>query len=533
MQLPENNLEEKKKYYNPATTFKNSSIIAVGVIIGLVILNQTFNYYFLQQYINESNIISIAGRQRVLCQRIAKDIMIVSNQQQQQMDSSTIAKKYKKDLIQNIQAWEKGHYALQTGDDELGVPEHHHSEKLKNLFHELNGHFDNMYHLTRNFVEHKFSKEISQKNIDEILKYEGLFLDTMDKIVKQYGKEMADKLFFLKNLQFFMFGITLLIVILEGLFVFKPMVKKIEKYFFKNNAIQTALEKSNAEMLISKEELEQNNEELTLINENLKQAKADASNALKELSDNLVYAHYIQQAFLPNKDHVISQFGGGFIFDRPKDIVSGDFYWYSKINNTKIICVGDCTGHGVSGSLMTMVCMALLNEIVNEKKIISPSDILIEMDKRITETLQGQHDEENRINDGMDGVIVAVDEKNRSLIFAGAKSSIYVVKKGEILEIKGSNYPVGNLQYGRTKNYTEEYIELNTNDWIFMSSDGFKDQFNPKTKKKYLNKNFKILLQRIAGLSLGMQYGAVDTELKQWQKDTSQTDDILVLGLKV
>ncbi len=520
---------------NPAIYFKTTSIIALFVIAVLAITNQTVNYNILQNYITESNIISIAGRQRVLCQRITKDIMIIANQAQISADSSAISKKYKNDLINNVKIWEKSHYALQAGDDELGVPEHHHSENLKKLFHQINPHFDNMYRLSFNFVEYKFSKEITQKTIDEILKHESVFLEIMDNIVKEYGKEIMQKLQHLKTIQLIMFLIMMIVLIVEGVFIFKPMVKKIENYFLKNNKIKAELELAYQESISTQEELKQSNEELNVINESLEKSKLDATTALQELSDNLKYAQYIQRAFLPNQNVVLSQFAGGFIFNRPRNIVSGDFYWYTIINEIKVVCVGDCTGHGVSGSLMTMVCMALLNEIVNEKRCTSPSEILKQLDLHITETLQSQQNHENRVNDGLEGVIIAFDEKNQSVAFAGAKSSLYVAnaKKGELIELRGSRYPVGSFEYAGMKSYTEERIEVMPNDWIFLSSDGFKDQIGYVNKKKYLGHNFKRLLKDIAMMPTGMQSEALDREFKHWCRSEAQTDDILIMGLKV
>lgn len=517
---------------NPAGFFKIISILALFVIAILVIIDQSISYFSLQQYINESNIIAVAGRQRTLCQRITKDVMIIANQSQMQADSSELSKKYKNDLVNNLKLWEKSHYALQAGDDELNVPEHHHSPELKKLFHKINPHFDNMYRFANNFVEYKFSKEITQKTIDEILKHEGIFLQIMDEIAKEYGKEVTSRLQGLKFTEFVMFLIIMMVLILEGVFIFKPMVIRIGKYFNKNHKIRAELAEENNKLKIIQEDKEQTNEELRMMNETLKQSKLDATNALNQISDNLKYAQYIQRAFLPNQNIVLSQFSGGFIFNRPRDIVSGDFYWYTKINEIKILCVGDCTGHGMSGSLMTMVCMALLNEIVNEKKCTSPSDILLQMDKRITETLQSQQTHENRVNDGLEGVVIAFDENNKSMTFAGAKSSLYVAKKNDFLDIKGSRYPVGSFEYDRIKNYTEEIIPLAPNDWIFLASDGYKDQIG-LNGKKFLSSNFKKLLQDIAIKPTGMQSEILDRELKDWKKDREQTDDILIMGLKI
>jgi serine phosphatase RsbU (regulator of sigma subunit) len=261
----------------------------------------------------------------------------------------------------------------------------------------------------------------------------------------------------------------------------------------------------------------------------------------ESITDSLRYAQRIQKAILGGEDEIVQNFKQGFILFKPKDIVSGDFFWFSQFllegtpkKSLRILIAADCTGHGVPGAFMTVMGNALLDEIINERRIIEPHLILHELDKKIIATLQKQNASQN---DGMDMVILVLEENalgERKAHFAGAKNPLYYVREEQIHEIKGSKFPIGSSQFKKEKKFETTTIPLLENDIFYLFSDGYQDQFGGQEaqSKKFMVKKFRNLLFQISNLEFATQKEKLQAEFDNWKGKYEQTDDVLVMGIK-
>lgn len=271
------------------------------------------------------------------------------------------------------------------------------------------------------------------------------------------------------------------------------------------------------------------NKELLDANKNVLQQKLDLEKAWQELKDNIEYASYIQTSLLPSYEDVLSNYPTGFIFYRPKDNVSGDFFWIASIEHTKVLVTADCTGHGISAALLTIMGMDFLEEIVNGRKISHPQKILIELEKRFQKSIN-MHSFSPIVNDGMNVSIISWDTTQNKVFFAGAKHPILVVSGEESQLIKGNIYGIGGKSIIQTKTFDTKEINLKKGDKIYLYSDGFQDQFGEK-KGKFLSSKFRDLLKLTSQLSSSEQKKELITRFETWQGQESQTDDVLVVGL--
>ncbi|MGZ4097886.1 MAG: SpoIIE family protein phosphatase [Bacteroidia bacterium] len=252
--------------------------------------------------------------------------------------------------------------------------------------------------------------------------------------------------------------------------------------------------------------------------------------AYKEIRDSINYAKRIQESILPGIDMIKHVFSNSFIFYKPKDVVCGDFYWFGQQGDEAVIAAIDCTGHGVPGALMTVIGNSLLNQIVTSTGITSPSNILTQLDKKLHETLK-QHG--NIItNDGMDAAVVRYKLSKSEVTFAGAKRPLYMIKKGELIEIKGNKSPIGSFGHDLNKRFSEHKISMNKGDTLYMFSDGVQDQFGGENGKKFMIKQFRELLMEIQSLTMGDQAKRIEKEMHDWQRDYEQTDDMLLIGIR-
>ena len=268
------------------------------------------------------------------------------------------------------------------------------------------------------------------------------------------------------------------------------------------------------------------------------------SKLIKEQNDNFVssvnYAQRIQLALLGSTREIKSIFKDSFIFFAPKDIVSGDFYWYAELGRRKIVLVGDCTGHGVPGAFMSLLGTTILNEIILQRQVTEPSEILNQLQEQIKMALR-QDITKNR--DGMDIAIVVIDEFKGKLEFAGAKNPlVYMHKKrkrggqeANMTVIKGDNLSIG----GRTnkainRKYSSHTIDLEEVEAFYLYSDGYQDQFGGKNGRKYMSKHFRTLLYETYSSSMLHQRRALKSNLMKWMgTEHKQLDDICIIGITV
>jgi serine phosphatase RsbU (regulator of sigma subunit) len=265
-----------------------------------------------------------------------------------------------------------------------------------------------------------------------------------------------------------------------------------------------------------------------------------------EITDSIRYAKYIQTSVLPKPEQLESLLGDHFILYKPKDIVSGDFYWTSNIENKTIIAAVDCTGHGVPGAFMSMLGITLLNEIINKEYITHPGVILRRLRKEVINSLK-QKGERGEQKDGMDIALCTLDLENMKLQFAGANNPLFIIREsnleqvGELrnelpggdrlYEIKGDLMPIG--IYDRMENFTSHEIDIFKGDTFYLFSDGFPDQFGSPDRKKFGYKQFRELLLKNNSASMTDQKNMLEKTLIEWMGINSQIDDILVIGFKI
>ncbi|MDP1800249.1 MAG: SpoIIE family protein phosphatase [Bacteroidota bacterium] len=247
----------------------------------------------------------------------------------------------------------------------------------------------------------------------------------------------------------------------------------------------------------------------------------------KEITDSISYAKKIQEAILQNDSFLKTSFKDGFVLYQPKDIVSGDYYFFYENEENKYIAVIDCTGHGVPGALMSVIANSLLKEVFYNKSITQPDEILYALDELLFDSLN-KNNQEIRY-DGMDIALCAINKKTNVLNFAGAMRPLFLVRENELIEIKGSKFPLG--YYFDKKEFLLNTIQLQTNDRIYLTTDGYADQFGGNNNKKLNRKAFKELLLSLNGMDGDEQNSFLDYSLKNWKQDEEQTDDVLVIGV--
>jgi serine phosphatase RsbU (regulator of sigma subunit) len=251
----------------------------------------------------------------------------------------------------------------------------------------------------------------------------------------------------------------------------------------------------------------------------------------QEVMDSVTYAKRIQEAILPDTRDIDASFPQSFVLFKPRDIVSGDFYWFSHKDDRHIIAAVDCTGHGVPGAFMSMIGNTLLNQIVNEKGVTDPGAILHRLNEEVNRALKQTH-EESQSRDGMDVAICMYDFSKNELQYAGANRPLYLVKDGALEEIKADKFPIGGRDYDVPKQFNTRAFALQKNDTVYISTDGFADQFNADDRK-LMTKNFKNLLVSIQDKPMHEQKTFLDNYIESWKGSMEQTDDILVIGVRI
>ena len=255
-------------------------------------------------------------------------------------------------------------------------------------------------------------------------------------------------------------------------------------------------------------------------------------NRNKEMMDSMHYASFVQKGILPQERHLNRLFSEHFVMYRPQNIIGGDLYWVCQKNNLKIFAVGDCTGHGVSGAMLSVLAVSFLNYLVLGKDFQSLGKVLEELDKKWIETFN-QGLEMNFNNDWMEIGICAFNSDTRELQFAGAFNKLIYIHEGEEKIIQGNRYPIGGWQLEQNRSFMDHSIILPENSMIYLHSDGFKDQFGNKTQKRFGNYRFMGLIKSIAHLPISNQYTKIEEEFLLWKGAEQQTDDVCVMGIRL
>jgi serine phosphatase RsbU (regulator of sigma subunit) len=255
--------------------------------------------------------------------------------------------------------------------------------------------------------------------------------------------------------------------------------------------------------------------------------------AISEVEGSYNYAQHIQETFLPGDLYVRECFPDSFILFRPKDIVSGDFYFFSKQEHIIIFAAADCTGHGIPGALLSTLGYGILDEAVNEIKLTEPTGILHHLYSKIHRFLRNDT-EETGMSDDLDIILCIFDVRTNILTYSGVRNPLYHIRKGELIEYRAKNSPEDCNEDGDC-GFTSERIQLNSGDTIYLCSDGYIDQFGGKNHKRYQSSRFKCLLQNIVEYSMPEQCDRLYEEIEHWREDDNeeQTDDILVIGIRI
>ena len=259
--------------------------------------------------------------------------------------------------------------------------------------------------------------------------------------------------------------------------------------------------------------------------------KNEIEKSHKKIQHSINYASRIQQALLPEDSFLLENFSSHFIINKPKDIVSGDFYYLKKKNEFIIIAVADCTGHGVPGAFVSMLGISFLNEIINENKVESAAEILEKLRLKVKTSLK-QIDRKSLNKDGMDIAICVLDTKTMKLNFSGANNPLFIVKEKSFEEIKATRNPIS--IHPKEIPFKNNEIQLQKLDKIYMFSDGYVDQFGGEKGKKFKKNKFRELFTHNHTSSLREQKIILTETLEKWQGSKyQQTDDILIVGIEI
>ncbi len=262
--------------------------------------------------------------------------------------------------------------------------------------------------------------------------------------------------------------------------------------------------------------------------------KEELSLKNKNITDSINYAKRIQMAIMPSHKNFSRLFPESFIYYKPKDIVSGDFYWINEKNGKIFIAVADCTGHGVPGAFMSIIGFELIRNIIFTRKLEKPASILDQLNYDFTAIFHDNNDSENNMTfrDGMDIGFCVIDKENAVIEYAGAFLPLYLIRNSTITEFKGDRSSIGLIYEKEKESFTNHRMNLQKNDVVYLFSDGYADQFGGEKGKKFKYRRFRYLLLNINTLPMQKQKELVENSMKQWMKGHEQVDDILIIGFK-
>jgi len=326
---------------------------------------------------------------------------------------------------------------------------------------------------------------------------------------QQQEKNVAD-LKRQKTIRNFLFG-GFVLVLLFAIYVFRSFRIK---------------QRDNRLLAAQKEEIQKQAAQLNITNSELEKKNI-------QIMDSINYAKHIQDAILPTEHEFSKYLPDSFIYFRPRDVVSGDFYWFSIVDDLIVVAAIDCTGHGVPGAFMSMIGNTLLNEIINDKRITRPDIVLNELHIGVSNALR-QTGEDSESEDGMDMALCCIDVANKKILFAGAKNPMYVIKDRKLNIIKADYHSIGEIPIKKEikVRFTLKEIAIEPDTAIYMFSDGYMDQFGGTRDTKFNTPQFNELLINNFDLPMKEQKRVLDEAMKKWQGTTKQIDDMLVMGFR-
>ncbi|MFL5766068.1 MAG: tetratricopeptide repeat protein [Bacteroidia bacterium] len=359
--------------------------------------------------------------------------------------------------------------------------------------------FDELYH---NMKDSLFSAQSNEEVHDMQVKYDTetkeLQIASLEK-EKILGNSLLEQE---KKTKYFLSGFALLLVIF-GFFLYQSNRNK--------KKINKLLEYKNEEIGQQKTLLEEKN---------------------KDITDSIRYAQRIQEATLPAPEIVQQLLPESFILFKPKDFVSGDFYWIEQWGKHTLVAAVDCTGHGVPGAFMSIVASNLLNEAVIEHGLTQPAAILNSIRKNLGKILKKKQDE-NQVKDGMDCALISINFSESKLEYAGAYNPMWLIRNGEFTATHADKIPIGVGLHDEQKPYTNNVVQLEKGDCIYLFTDGYADQFGGDKGKKFKYSSMKELLLKNYRLPMNDQKQILDRSIEEWRGKLEQVDDILVIGIRI
>lgn len=286
--------------------------------------------------------------------------------------------------------------------------------------------------------------------------------------------------------------------------------------------------------ILSKRDTEKEMFSIRQLHERLTGTYRELALAHNEIQSSIKYAKHIQSAILCKKEILSEAFPKSFVLYKPKDIVSGDFYWFAERDNKLYVAAADCTGHGVPGAFMSILGTTLLNEIINDKTISTPAQVLEALDKSVRHTLGHRHEDDELLEtrDGMDIGLCCIDKASRQVQFAGANRPLFYFNKGQLAMFKGNRRGIGGHNLA-TAAFTNQVLSLQEGGRLYLFTDGFADQLGGKKDKKMMTKSLVDLLNNTRDVDINEQEKIIDHFLLDWQGTNEQTDDILMIGVQL
>jgi serine phosphatase RsbU (regulator of sigma subunit) len=260
----------------------------------------------------------------------------------------------------------------------------------------------------------------------------------------------------------------------------------------------------------------------------LKKLNEEVEEKNRSIMEGMDYAKHIQESILPHPSMLRHYFLDSFVFTRPKDIISGDFFWIYEKENEILVAAVDCTGHGVSGSLMSVVANSLLNQVSGNQWMPNPSFILNEVNHYMQRTLAAHDD--SGLRDSMDIALCSFSRSKTDLLFAGAHNSLYLISDGSLTEYRGDDISMGNSASAK---FSSHKIKLKKGDCLYLFTDGYADQKGSAEMRKFYYAPFKDLLLKNHAISMEKQKLQLHIAMDEWMGDAKQIDDMLIVGIRV
>ncbi|MCX7985355.1 MAG: SpoIIE family protein phosphatase [Bacteroidales bacterium] len=348
-----------------------------------------------------------------------------------------------------------------------------------------------------------------------------------------FGKESEEKIIqiVIKKPFFQQWWFYLIIVAVIALIVGSIVTLRI-RYLEREKAILEAKVKERTrEIEEQKEEILSQRDALAMQNILITEQKSRIELINKEITDSIRYAQHIQSSLLPNEAELNKIFDNYFVLYKPKDIVSGDFYWARRKGNKIFFAAADCTGHGVPGGFLTMLGISFLNEIFLNDRVVAAHEVLNMLRAKIVGSLLREN-QAQQAQDGMDIAFCVIDMESCKIQFAAANSQAYLVKESEIFELKGDKMPIG-LHVKDNESFSSTEVEYSTGDELFLFSDGYKDQIGGENEKRLKSAAFKKILFEVYPYPVDIQKQKLEQYLEEWKGLYDQTDDILVIGIRL